>query len=205
MIPVPSSSMSQKCKQKSIERFRRLIQQQQHQQQPSYGKTSSIVEHEELHVSLSKEFSLQISQLSELVSPNVDPTRLYVSTENEFLLHNEERTRCFWCWKIAPTSSPTLLHLIQLVDSLLQKYNQPTYYQPPTFHVSVASYPGRIEMGENNNDDDDDEDDDEDDADSSVASSSSSSSSSRAVILVDHIKCTFGTTKEVLIPLKKRR
>jgi hypothetical protein len=225
MIPVPSSSISRTCKQKSIERFRRLIQQQQQQQQqqqptsppPPHGRTSSIVEHEELHVSLSKEFSLQISQidpfvlqLSEMVSSNVDPTRLYVSTENEFLLHNEERTRSFWCWNVLPTTSPTLLHLIQLVDSLLQRYNQPTYHRPPTFHVSVASYAGRIEMDETNNHDDDDDDDDdadddddEEDADSSVASSSSSSS--RTVIPVEHIKCTFGTTKEVLIPLKKRR
>ncbi|OEU19760.1 hypothetical protein FRACYDRAFT_268083 [Fragilariopsis cylindrus CCMP1102] len=79
---------------------------------------------------------------------------LYVDID-EIVLMNDEKTRSFWCWNVYPNA--TLRRLLAHVDAVLKTYNQPIYYRPARFHVSVASFPGNIleKLADNNNDDDD--------------------------------------------------
>mmetsp|Transcript_10999 Transcript_10999/g.16067 ORF Transcript_10999/g.16067 Transcript_10999/m.16067 type:complete len:299 (+) Transcript_10999:80-976(+) len=155
----------------------------------------TIVRHEDLHVSLSRPFFLQLASLESFVRDLQSelthrPFALTVRFKKHKILVNDERTRTFWCWHVDTT--PPLLHLIESIDHIMSEYRQPTYYDPPSFHVSVASVAGNMAMegygmkdSATENDSDDDDDDD-----------------CVTTILVRAISCTFGTTKEFSIPLR---
>ena len=141
------------------------------------------------------------------------------------ILVNDERTRSFWCWGATTTrNNETLVRLVNLVDTILRRYNQPTYYQPPTFHVSIASFAGDLTdeilqqktNGSHTNDEKKDHaetgssssqqiyrdevkrtDNDEGDYDDDDDDDDEDS----IVVTVDRIVCTFGTTKEFVINL----
>jgi Uncharacterised conserved protein len=187
-IPV-TNLISEKDKKRGIQKFRQMLE--------LHGYSGVLVEHEDVHISMSKPCSLQISQiesfvrlLSQLVQ-DLQSFCVHVNTHGTILV-NEEETRSFWCWTVH--SNPTLLRLIQHVDSVLAKYRQPAYYQPPHFHISVASFPGNIAMI----DDGDDSDDDDDDR-------SSDSGSASLTLRIQHIQCNFGTTEHFCIPLGKTK
>ena len=145
----------QKWKKHSIGNFRKFLERR--------GISGTVVEHDDLYISLSKYFSLQVAQidtfsrrLADLVQQE-HSMNLYVDMD-EIVLLNDEKTRSFWCWNVYPNA--TLRRLLAHVDAVLKTYNQPIYYRPARFHVSVASFPGNIleKLADNNNDDDDDDD-----------------------------------------------
>jgi 2'-5' RNA ligase len=191
-IPVTSSLWIEKRK-RSIRQYQQFLERR--------GHSGTLVEHEDVHVSLSKPFSLQVSQVESFVQQlkvllqDMHSTNIHVDTAG-IVLVNEEETRSFWCWTVR--ANPTLLQLVRQVDSVLARYQQPSYYDPPHFHISVASFPGKVycEEGDHHGDDTYDNWDD--------ASASSSSSTGVAIVSVpvNQLQCTFGTTKQFLIPLK---
>jgi len=152
MIPSSSPSSSEislrKWKKRSVKRFQQLLELK--------GISGTIVEHDILYTSLSKHFSLQVSQIESFTRRLADLVRqehsmnLYIEPTSrtgdddidQMVLMNEGKTRSFWCWKVHPNA--TLLRLVAHVDAVLKIYNQPTYYRPARFHVSVASFPGNI-------------------------------------------------------------
>jgi hypothetical protein len=209
-----------------------------------------------LHISLSKYFSMSIANLEPFVEQlgvlvqdtKLTRSRIIIETgscsksgsnnnksSRPTILINDERTRSFWCWNVSSStgvssnssSNDVLVRLVGLVDTVLKRYKQPTYYQPPTFHISIASFagdltkdvvepsladklsdddigsgcgslsktsPARTHLGESKKslskeEDDDVNDSDDDDDDDSI------------IVVVDRIICSFGTTKEFVIPL----
>ena len=80
-------------------------------------------------------------------------------------LVNDEQSRSFWAWPVVSSKGPShhnhddkngesnsgchdttasprwLTQWVHDLDDLLQNYQQPPYYDPPTFHASFASYP----------------------------------------------------------------
>lgn len=157
-IPMTASSPSslQSWKKHSVERFRHLLERN--------GVSGTIVQHDVLYISLSKFFSLQLSQIDSFTSRLADlvrhehSTHLYIDPTasddtdgiNGIVLMNEEKTRSFWCWKVH--ANATLRRLVTHVDTVLKMYNQPTYYEAARFHVSVASFPGNIRQKLNDTD-----------------------------------------------------
>ena len=126
------------------------------------GISGTIVEHSELHLSLSKQFYLQAGQ----IEPFVDQIRNLVHQErstslcvehfsesrlrligelgsmNEILLLNESKTRSFLCWKVHP--NVTLRRIVGHIDTVMKRYNQPVFYDSAMFHISIASFPGNV-------------------------------------------------------------
>mmetsp|Transcript_23721 Transcript_23721/g.51857 ORF Transcript_23721/g.51857 Transcript_23721/m.51857 type:complete len:397 (-) Transcript_23721:68-1258(-) len=137
-----------------------------------HGISGTMVEHDDLHLSLSKHFSLQIAHIEPFVqrlgelllqepgtSIRVDTAwgsyqelsgltttqgndRVGGGSIDEIVLLNEEKTRSFFCWSVRPTA--TLGRIVSRIDAVLKRYNQPVYYDPAHFHISFASFPGNI-------------------------------------------------------------
>ena len=126
------------------------------------GISGKLVEHEHLHLSLSKEFSLQDAQIESFVRQLTNfvrqehATSLYIDSMltsefrsiwdngriEEIVLLNEEKTRSFLCWKVRP--NVTLRRIVAHIDSVMKSYKQPVYYEPAKFHISIASFPGNL-------------------------------------------------------------
>ena len=184
--------------QKSIRQFKRTLE--------SQGYSGTIVRHSHLHISLSKYFSLQlhfiesfVSRLTQLLSLECS-TRVLIDSRNPFLLVNDEKIRSFWCWRVHPASA--LQKILSHVDTILKDYNQPTYYEPPVFHISLASFGGDLtdlslphpsSEEATTPDDDDDAGHDSD--------SESSEETDAPLLVVDQVVCQFGTTKTYTINL----
>jgi hypothetical protein len=191
-IPVPNTKFWKKQKKRSLHKFKLLLEE--------HGYSGSLVEHETIHISLSKPFSLQISQIESfrkrllvLLQHHLS-TNLHLDMDHPILLTNDENTRTFWCWKVL--ANPTLLKIVEQIDSTLEKYNQPPYYQPPVFHISIASFPEKVNI---------------DNADlSSDTSNSSGSEETRTVtseintLALTSLDCNFGTTRNFVLPLKAK-
>jgi 2'-5' RNA ligase len=193
-IPV-THSLSLETRKSSVQQFQQLLERQ--------GHSGTIVEHEDVHISLSKPFSLQVSQvesfvqqLQTLLLQDVHVTYLHIDTD-AIVLVNDEETRSFWCWTVH--TNPTLLQLIRHVDSVLARYQHPAYYNPPQFHISIASFPGMVNIEE----EDYEEDDDQHHCDDASRSSTSTTGATSLTVQVNQIQCTFGTTKQFTIPLKR--
>jgi hypothetical protein len=152
------------------------------------GFSGIMVQHEELHFSLSRHLSFQIGsiesfmkQLATRVSAERS-TRLLVDTTG-VLLVNDEKTRSFYGWRVCP--NPSIHRMLRHVDEVLKNYNQPSYYDPPIFHISLASVTGDIsKLWAELEDMDEDEGEDE-----------------TTFTSVSQICCTFGTTKKYTIDL----
>jgi hypothetical protein len=153
------------------------------------GFSGILVQHEELHFSLSRHLSFQIGsiesfmkQLATRVSAERS-TRLLVDTTGVVLV-NDEKTRSFYGWRVCPNL--TIHRMLRHVNEVLKNYNQPSYYEPPIFHISLASVTGDISKlwAESEGMDDDDDDQNR----TTFAS-------------VQKICCTFGTTKKYTIDL----
>lgn len=112
------------------------------------GWSGRVLSHaSDLHLSLSRPFFLQQSSIESFVSSlekrlaHERNTHLVVTGEK--LLVNDSRTRSFWCWSLS--SNPSIRRILSHVDAVLREYQQPTYYESPEFHVSLASLPGDVE------------------------------------------------------------
>jgi U6 snRNA phosphodiesterase len=158
------------------------------------GWSGTLVAHDDLHISLSRPFFLQEANIDSFVRElrhelaGVPRTNLRVT--NHIVLVNDNGTRSFWCWALS--TSPTMLRIIASIDLVLAKYQQPTYYQPPKFHVSLASIPGLVpsqflaNTSEWNNED---------------TLSGSDDETESSTVRVDHVVCTLGTTKRFCFQL----
>jgi hypothetical protein len=112
------------------------------------------------------------------------------------LLVNDEKTRSFWCWKL--TENPSIQRILKHVDNVLTDYKQDPYYESPEFHVSIASLAGNVQdlfhlqrqadEGDKVVPDSTDEDEDDD-------------SDVPLILSINHVYCTFGTTKTCKIDL----
>jgi len=230
--PLSSENSLRNWKKHSVKRYRKLLELK--------GISGTIVEHDILYTSLSKYFSLQVSQIESFTRRLADliqqehSMNLYIEPMSrtgdedidQMVLMNEEKTRSFWCWKVHPNA--TLLRLVAHVDAVLKIYNQPTYYRPARFHVSIASFPGNVLEKSVSNDELTSMDRSYcrrkaenrssppidvmttttnnsriDIGNNSEGSSSSSSSFDESVIVPVHeLLCTFGTTKNFVFKLR---
>ena len=190
-VPICWSSETSSDVRKSIRKFQKILQHKHY--------SGTIVRHDKLHLSLSKPFSLQISQIDSFVDQlakkmrYVNSTTLYVDNSTSNILVNDEKTRSFWGWKVQ--SNSTLKHILENIDSLLKSYNQPTYYSPPIFHISLASIAANFTVSYLN-------DENSDFSSSSSDEASSDDDEGTSSIPVNQIDCTFGTTKSYVIRLK---
>jgi len=125
-----------------------------------YGKQAAAAsseqeQEEELHISLSRPFYLQAANLepfvqclgTKLSQAAVPPFALSLPGLNYdgdsppcSLLHNDERTRSFAVQPVVAAPPSALREIVRHVDSCLALYRQPPYYDPPVFHVSLASF-----------------------------------------------------------------
>lgn len=172
---------------RSVEAFRQLL----------ISRTNfsgQIYRHDHLHLSLSRPFYLQESSIDSFVALLRERLQFQssfavsLSFKNQHCcLINDDNTRSFWVWPIVAATTNELTVLVRHIDEVLQRYHQPTYYDPPLFHVSVASIPeavtvpqGLVTVKE------------KEVVDCNLGS---------AILHVTEIVCTFGTTKEFVIPL----
>ena len=194
------------------------------------GISGTIVEHECLHLSLSKQFSLQVAQIESFVrqlsnivgqehatslhidSPSTSELRSLWNNGriDQMILLNDEKTRSFFCWEVHPNA--TLQRIVAHIDTVMKSYKQPVYYQPAKFHVSFASFPGNLleQLDSINNDAASVPKEKissshvpEEDEDDDSSSSSESTSYESCFVPVRELHCTMGTTKEFLIPLRQ--
>ena len=98
----------------------------------------------ELHLSLSRTFYLQAANLEPFLHAltkhlaPIAPFSLDLDAPPLLLLHNDERTRSFLVWPVLQPSP--LVQLVRRIDTCLALYKLPPYYDPPIFHVSLASF-----------------------------------------------------------------
>lgn len=189
MIPVKSFSPSFICG--SIQEFQHKLQ--------HHGYSGIVVEHDETHLSLSKHFSLQISNLEPFVRhlkkrlEKERPTKLYVNTSGNILV-NDERTRSFWGWNVQANTG--LRRILSHIDSVLQQYNQPPYYENPIFHISLASIAENVGHLNNSNI----EMPDQSESDSTHTSDDECYANDNTIV-VDRVVCKFGNKKTFEIML----
>lgn len=193
-VPITSCLKGTRDVSRSVRQFQRKLE--------LCGNSGTIVEHDNYHLSLSRYFTLQIASIEPFVSrlsqrlKGIYRTRLFVESTMGSLLVNDDKTRSFWGWKVQPNE--TLRYLVRCVDEVLDCYNQPPYYDPPIFHISLASYAGNLqnidecESSSDGSSNDDDDGDNDDNLEQMTLDS----------IPVHEIHCKFGTTKNYIIPLK---
>ena len=161
---------------------------------------SQIISHldcDYLHLSLSRLFMLPLASIESFVEQLqkrlscIPTTTLRVNWSMERLLVNDERTRYFCT--VAVDTNPTLLAMVQQIDAVLTTYNQPTYYSPPLFHISIASFVGdpTLELANSIT------------AGIQLSHSTTNSDYVRYVTL-NQVECTFGTTKSYSVKLLPR-
>lgn len=111
----------------------------------SRAYVGSCLKHSEFHVSVSKSFFLQESNIApfvEAVSKGIrscqltDGIEVVIDYRNPTILQNDEATRSFIAWPVWGRFSA----LVEQVDGVLARYDQPKFYVPPLFHVSIASF-----------------------------------------------------------------
>lgn len=146
--------------------------------------SNPLIRHSNHHVSLSKPFYVSFVNIDSIVkglTRNVEflPRRsLTVHTRHLIRLENDEGTRTFWGWEVTGCND-----LVQAVDGVLKAYSLATYYDPPTFHTSIASMVGSTNI-------------------SCPAVGYECEERHACYIPVTEIEVTFGTTKAFTIPLR---
>lgn len=110
------------------------------------GWSGTVVTHDHLHVSLSRPFFLQLGSIDsfhrELEQALSYERALVLQTDKEIVLSNDEGTRSFLAWQLVDNQA--LRRIVVQIDAVMSKYKQEVYYDPPVFHVSFASFPGKL-------------------------------------------------------------
>jgi 2'-5' RNA ligase len=191
-IMVPVRCFSRGSIHQSVLTFQRRLEE--------HGYSGPVVQHDERHLSLSKCFSLQagnvepfVQKLTERLSEERS-TRLYVNRSGDILI-NDEKTRTFWGWQVQPNA--VLRRLVAHVDEILQQYNQPLYYENPTFHISLASLAGTVYPFHHRDDDEESSNASED-----KENDSDDSDDDKDCMIVDRVHCKFGNCKTYQIKLQ---
>jgi Uncharacterised conserved protein len=151
------------------------------------GWSGTVVAHRQLHVSLSRPFFLQLGSIEsfhrELQQALSHERALVLQTEKEMILSNEEGTRSFLTWKLV--DNQTLRRIVVQIDAVMLKYKQQVYYNPPIFHVSLASLPGKLTAKDIE----------------SLQNNGNAEFHDSLFVCTRNISCTFGTTKRLGIVL----
>ncbi|CAB9519974.1 U6 snRNA phosphodiesterase [Seminavis robusta] len=163
------------------------------------GTVISHLDSNELHMSLARPFTLQLGSIQPFVQQlekrlcHLPTITLCINPCDEKVLVNDDRTRSFWTLPIH--ANPTLRAIVEEVDAVLQNYNQPAYYNPPVFHVSVASVVGDLEALANRNCQQ---------TKTAKSRGSSSTKSHTRHVNLKQVQCSFGNTKCYSINLLQR-
>jgi len=145
---------------------------------------------ESMHISLSKLFFLQhpsITHFERLLTERLEVERtatLSFRPHQLEILLNDSHTRTF---VTCPAVAGSVMHLIHAVDDVLVKLQQPRYYAKPNIHISILSVKGNqelllrkcIEQCRFTGDDEEEH-----------------------TISLNHVYCTLGKVKKIIIPLK---
>mmetsp|Transcript_8315 Transcript_8315/g.12805 ORF Transcript_8315/g.12805 Transcript_8315/m.12805 type:complete len:245 (-) Transcript_8315:218-952(-) len=162
------------CAEESIERFRCALERS--------GWSGDVMSHlcSGLHISFTRPFFLQLASVQsfhdDLKDVLVYEHACSLSVETEIVLSNEEGTRSFFGWKLA--DNQWLKTITNHVDTVMAKYNQRKYYNPPIFHVSIASVSGAVP-----------------DEVQTILDNFEDSLVLASALKIQTIYCTFGTTK----------
>ena len=152
------------------------------------GYTGNCLRHEEFHISVSRPFYLQISNLEPFVRSLKERIRMLQAfsisiSYSPKILRNDEYTRSFLVWTV---HAPILPTMVEQCNEILELYDQPPFYEPPIFHISLASFvPPLPELGSISSPHFADDDSDESDS----------------PLLISELRCSFGTTLHHRIPL----
>jgi hypothetical protein len=124
-------------------------------------------------------------------------------------LVNDDKTRSFWSWKVQPAAA--LIKIVSHVDGILQDYNQPKYYEPPVFHISLASFNGDLtdlslavgqpDISTPPSDDENNQIHPSKNSKNDASDAESSDDDDNPLVVVDQVVCQFGTTKTYTISL----
>ncbi|XP_046968533.1 U6 snRNA phosphodiesterase 1-like isoform X2 [Vanessa cardui] len=101
---------------------------------------------EDVHISLSKTFVLRYHMIKSFTST----LQNLLSNNNSFVLNfdsvevycNEENTRTFIALGVDALSHAYLNNILKQIDSLLDDFKLPTFYESPSFHMSILSVNG---------------------------------------------------------------
>jgi hypothetical protein len=122
----------------SIESFRKALE--------LSGWSGKVVAQTGLHVSFSRPFFLQVASIEsfqrELRAALSYERALATKVIKPIVLSNDEGTRSFFGWKL--DTNPGLVRLVREIDAVMIKYKQKQYYNPPIFHISLASIHGEV-------------------------------------------------------------
>ena len=151
------------------------------------GWSGTVVAHSQLHVSLSRPFFLQLGSIDsfhrELLQGLSYERAFVIQTDKEIILSNEEGTRSFLAWKLVDNQA--LRRIVVQIDAVMLKYKQQAYYCPPVFHVSLASFPGKLTAQEME----------------FLQEHRNAEIHDSVFVYTRKISCTFGTTKRLEIQL----
>ena len=167
----------------------------------------SHLDHPTLHLSLSRHFALQLSSIESFVEKlqkrlQLLPTTTIRLSSSEEILVNDDKTRSFWTWPIATNAA--LLAIVEEINAVLKIYNQ-LRYDPPKFHVSLASVVGDIIRHHVTNANDSNDGFFKHGGPPADSNATSTSATTEVhYIRVKEIECSFGTTKKYRIQLKSK-
>lgn len=217
-VPIPASNNTawKDAINESLVRFQIHLEDRPQQKQQQ-DVITTIVSHvdEGLHLSLSRPFVLQLSSISSFVEclqqrlQYLPTTTLRVSPGKEQILVNDDQTRSFWTWPV--DENPTLISIIDQINTVLQRYKQAPYYDPPKFHISLASVAGDLlaTAGNNNNNNTISAGNGNNNRKRKAPTTSSSSDNDHEktttvlYLPIRQLQCTFGTTKQYTIHLQQ--
>lgn len=140
-----------------------------------------------LHISISRPFSLQLANIESFqreVGESLSHERhMTLRVESQVVLSNDTNTRTFFGWKLA--YSRYLHRIVNLVDDVMLRYKQESYYDPPLFHITLASIPAGMH---------------EEDL-SEIKEMLDGGETVDSTVEVHTIRCTFGASKQFTFPL----
>nr|XP_026499150.1 U6 snRNA phosphodiesterase-like isoform X2 [Vanessa tameamea] len=101
---------------------------------------------QDVHISLSKTFVLRYHMIKSFTST----LQNVLNNNNSFILNfdsvevycNEENTRTFIALGVDALSHAYLNNILKQIDTLLDDFKLPTFYENPSFHMSILSVNG---------------------------------------------------------------
>lgn len=144
---------------------------------------------ESMHISLSKLFFLQhpsITHFERLFTERLEVERtatLSFQPHHLEVLLNDSHTRTF---VTCPAVAGSVMQLIQAVDDVLVKFQQPRYYTQPNIHISILSVKGNQEhiLRE------------------CIEQCRFTGDTEEYTISLNRVYCTLGKIKKIIVPLK---
>ncbi|XP_059054114.1 U6 snRNA phosphodiesterase 1 [Achroia grisella] len=96
---------------------------------------------DDFHISLSKTVVLQyhlITSFSTTLQKILSDFESFkLSYDSVKIYCNEENTRTFVALEVDHFSKKYLMHMTDKIDNVLKEYNLPTFYENPSFHMSI--------------------------------------------------------------------